>query len=92
MLRFVLANPVVAGEEFVITTAADAQNRSCDTTIEVTGPEPFAERHRQYFHDGDEVRTALDDAGFRLEAVYDGHSGRSADAETLSAAWVSRLA
>ena len=38
MLRFVLANPVVAGEEFVITTAADAQNRSCDTTIEVTGP------------------------------------------------------
>ena len=32
------------------------------------------------------------DAGFRLEAVYDGHSGRPADAETLSAAWVSRLA
>ena len=64
MLRFTLANPVVAGgKEFVITTAADAQNRSCDTTIEVTGPEPFTERHRQYFHDGDEVRTALDDAG-----------------------------
>ena len=24
-------------------------NRSCDTTIEVTAPEPFTERHRQYF-------------------------------------------
>jgi hypothetical protein len=92
MLGFTVENPVVAGTDFVITTTPDVPNRACDTTIEVTGPEPFAERHRQYFHTDEDVRTALAEAGFRLEAVYEGHSGRPADASTLSAAWVSRLA
>jgi hypothetical protein len=92
MLGFTVANPVVAGKHFVITSTPDIRGRACDTTIEVTGPDPFAERHRQYFHRDNEVRAALADASFRLVTLYDGCSGRSADASTLSATWVSRRA
>ncbi len=92
MLDFTAANPVVSGEGFAITSAVDERNRACDTTIEVAGPDPFAELHRQYFHADGDVRAALDRAGLVLDAVYDGHSGRPADESTLSATWVSRRA
>jgi SAM-dependent methyltransferase len=91
MLEFAAANPVVEGQGFHISSDVDVVSRSCDTTIEVGGEEPFAEKHRHYFHDEGDVRAALSAAGFELADLYDGHSARPANAATLSATWVSRL-
>jgi SAM-dependent methyltransferase len=99
MLDFTVANPVVAGEEagngFVISTTFDTGGRACETTIEVTRPsdgEPFSERHLQWFHADSDVRAALADAGFGSVAVTDEYTSRPADATTLRATWISRLA
>jgi SAM-dependent methyltransferase len=91
MLEFTAANPVVVGDGFVISSSVDGPGRSCETAIEVTGPEPFMERHEQYFHREDDVRAALAAAGFRVTGLYDGHSEAPASISTLTATWVSRL-
>jgi len=97
MMQFTVSNPVVSGREagndFVISSTVNVRTRAVDTTIELTPSrvgDPFAERHRQYFHSDEDVRAALADAGFTLAAVYDEYTTRLADSSTLRATWTAR--
>jgi predicted TPR repeat methyltransferase len=97
MMELTLANPVVAGEsagnEFVISSVVDPNERMCQTTIEVMRPrdgDPFAERHTQYFHADEDVRAVLRAAGFSVIAVNDEYTLAPADASTLRATWTAR--
>lgn len=99
MLELARETPVVAGEQdgtsYIINNVVDLAARTCEATIEVTPPdggEPFTEHHLQYFHDADEVRSALADAGFDLLAVTDEYTTVPADETTLRATWVARRA
>jgi predicted TPR repeat methyltransferase len=94
MLEFTAANPVVAGNGFVISSRVDAGSRACETTIEVSAAdgESFSESHRQWFHADADVRTALEDAGFAGVAVTDEYTTTPPGAETFRATWISRLA
>ena len=98
MMAFTVRTPVVRGEQgehrFSITSVVDARARTCDTRIDVTpvaSGSPFSENHRQHFHRPSEIRSALADAGFEVNAVRDGYTERPADASTLSATWIARL-
>jgi len=97
MMDFTVANPVVAGESagnaFVLESVVDPRARTCDTRIELTRArdgDAFSERHRQYFHADEDVRTALRDAGFAVTAVGEEYTDRPADATTLRATWTAR--
>ena len=99
MMSFTISNPVVAGEsaenDFVIDSVVDPVARTCDTMIEITRPrdgDPFSEQHRQYFHTDADVRSALQDAGFAVNAVSAEYTHEPADASTLRATWTARLA
>ena len=97
MMRFTIANPVVAGQsagnDFVISSVVDPGARTCDTTIELARPgvgEPFSEHHRQYFHANADVRAALQDAGFEVTAVKAEYTHEPAGTSTLRATWTAR--
>jgi SAM-dependent methyltransferase len=97
MMDFTVSNPIVAGEsagnDFVISSIVDPGGRTCDTRIELTRTRdghPFSEQHRQYFHTDEDVRAALHDAGFAVNAVSDGYTHGPADGTTLSAVWTAR--
>lgn len=97
MMDFTVANPVVAGESagnaFVLESVVDPRARTCDTRIELTRArdgDAFSERHRQYFHADEDVRTALRDAGLAVTAVGEEYTHRPADATTLRATWTAR--
>ena len=99
MMSFTISNPVVAGEsaenDFIIDSVVDPVARTCDTMIEITRPrdgDPFSEQHRQYFHTDADVRSALQDAGFAVNAVSAEYTHEPADASTLRATWTARLA
>lgn len=89
MMDFTLANPHVAGEadghRFAISSAVDADARTCATTIDLGA---FTEQHRQWFHSNDELRAAL--AGFTVEAVTDEYTDEPAGPATLRATWITR--
>ena len=96
LMNFTIANPTVAGgsagTDFVISVV-DSRARTCDTTIEVTGPrdgDSFSEQHRQYFHSAADVRNCLQDAGFAVTAVEEEYTHESADSSTLLATWTAR--
>ena len=97
MMAFTRDRPVVTGEKeghrFVICSTVDPDARVCDTRIELTPADdaPFSEEHRHYFHRADEIRAALADSSFEVNAVRDGYSDRPADTSTLSATWIARL-
>ena len=97
MMDFTIANPDVAGESagnsFVISSTVDPVARTCDTTIELTRPrdgDPFSEQHRQYFHADEDVRAAVEDAGFAITAVCEEYTHEPVDASTLRATWTVR--
>ncbi len=97
MLALAAANPAIAGEDdgnqYVIHSVVDHEARTCDARIEVTqarSGEPFSERHLQYFHSDDEVRAALQAAGFDLTGVVDEYTPAPAGAGTLRATWIAR--
>ncbi|MCX6433943.1 MAG: hypothetical protein NTX29_14620, partial [Actinobacteria bacterium] len=59
----------------------------------VTGPtseSSFAERHLQYVHSDDNVRSALRGAGLDLLAVTDEYTSAPASETTLRATWIAR--
>ncbi len=98
-LSFFLENPVVEGEQdgyrFVITNDVDPVSRTCVTDLDLTAPvaeESFAERHRQYLHSDEEVRSALADAGFVDITVVDEYTRAPASASTMRATWIARRA
>ena len=98
-LSFFLENPVVEGEQdgyrFVITNDVDPVSRACVTDLDLTAPvaeESFAERHRQYLHSDEQVRSALADAGFVDIAVVDEYTSTPASASTMRATWIARRA
>lgn len=98
-LSFFLENPVVEGEQdgyrFVITNDVDPVSRTCVTDLDLTAPvaeESFAERHRQYLHSDEEVRSALADAGFVDITVVDEYTRTPASASTMRATWIARRA
>jgi SAM-dependent methyltransferase len=98
-LSFFLENPVVEGEQdgyrFVITNDVDPVSRSCVTDLDLTAPvaeESFAERHRQYLHSDEQVRSALTDAGFVDITVVDEYTPVPASAATMRATWIARRA
>jgi SAM-dependent methyltransferase len=98
-LSFFLENPVVEGEQdgyrFVITNDVDPVSRSCVTDLDLTAPvaeESFAERHRQYLHSDEQVRSALTDAGFVDITVVDEYTHVPASAATMRATWIARRA
>ena len=97
MLDFVTAHPVIEGDEhgsrYVIRSVVDADARTCDARIEVLrtdAGEPFAEQHLQFFHSDDQVRAALDEAGFALAGIVDEYSPTPAGTATLRATWIAR--
>jgi len=97
MLELAMNTPVVTGGQdgttYVIRNVVDRAARTCDATIEVAQPgdgEPFTENHRQYFHDGDEVRAALADAGFDVVSVTAEYTRVPVDTSTLRATWTAR--
>jgi SAM-dependent methyltransferase len=97
MMALTSSRPVVSGEQeghrFVILAEVDADARLCDTRIDVTvdgAASPFSEHHRQYFHRGTDIRSALVEGGFEVVGVRDGYSDRPADESTLSATWIAR--
>jgi SAM-dependent methyltransferase len=97
MMNFTISNPVVAGEsaenDFVISSTVDPVERTCDTSIEVMRPrdgDPFSEQHRQYFHTDADVRAALQDASFAVNAVGEEYTHEPADESTLRATWTAR--
>ena len=96
-LSFFLENPVVEGEQdgyrFVITNDVDPVTRTCVTDLDLTAPvaeDSFAERHRQYLHSDEQVRSALHDAGFVDIAVVDEYTLVPASASTMRATWIAR--
>jgi SAM-dependent methyltransferase len=98
-LSFFLENPVVEGEQdgyrFVITNDVDPVSRTCVTDLDLTAPvaeESFAERHRQYLHSDEQVRSALTDAGFVEITVVDEYTSAPASASTMRATWIARRA
>lgn len=98
-LSFFLENPVVEGEQdgyrFVITNDVDPVTRTCITDLDLTAPvaeESFAERHRQYLHSDEQVRSALADAGFVEVTVVDEYTLVPASASTMRATWIARRA
>lgn len=89
--------PVVEGEQdgtgYIIRNAVDPVARTCRATITVTEPgagESFTEEHLQFFHTDDEVRSALEAAGFDRVAVTDEYTDLEVTRETLRATWVAR--
>jgi predicted TPR repeat methyltransferase len=97
MMAFTTATPVVTGRSrgnaFVISSAVDADARTCDTHIALTpesDEDPFGERHRQYFHSATAIRASLVGAGFEVTAVRDEYSERPVEAATLRATWIAR--
>jgi SAM-dependent methyltransferase len=98
MMAFTAANHVVRGESeghrFVISSTVDSDARTCDTAIEL---EPngdvarFSERHRQYFHSSEQIRSSLAAAGFEVTSVLEEYSERPVDAATLRATWIARV-
>ena len=98
-LSFFLEHPVVEGEQdgyrFVITNDVDPVTRTCVTDLDLTAPTPeesFAERHRQYLHSDEQVRTALAEAGFLDVTVVDEYTLVPASASTMRATWIARRA
>jgi SAM-dependent methyltransferase len=98
-LSFFLEHPVVEGEQdgyrFVIRNDVDPVSRTCVTDLDLTAPDPeesFAERHRQYLHSDDQVRTALADAGFTDVTVVDEYTSAPASPSTMRATWIARRA
>ena len=98
MMKFTVANPVVAGEaagnDFVISSTVDPAARTCDTTIELLRPSPgdsFSEDHRQYFHADADVRASLQAAGFAVTEVGEEYTHERVDTSTLRATWTARL-
>ena len=96
-LSFFLENPVVEGEQdgyrFVITNDVDPVTRTCVTDLDLTAPvaeDSFAERHRQYLHSDEQVRSALHDAGFIDVTVVDEYTLVPASASTMRATWIAR--
>ncbi len=97
MMEFAAANPVVDGHshghDFSIVNEVDVGARTCDTTIDITRTadgDAFTERHRQYFFTEQQIRAALQKAGFTILSVTEEYSHRPADAATLRATWVAR--
>jgi SAM-dependent methyltransferase len=97
MMEFTIANAVVAGasagNDFVISSIVDPVARTCDSRIELTRArhgDPFAERHRQYFHTDAEVRASLEAAGFAVAAVGEEYTHAPVSASTLRATWTAR--
>lgn len=98
-LSFFLENPVVEGEQdgyrFIITNDVDPVTRTCVTDLDLTAPTPdesFAERHRQYLHSDELVRSALAEAGFGDIRVVDEYTPVPATATTMRATWIARRA
>ena len=98
-LSFFLENPVVEGEQdgyrFVITNDVDPATRTCVTDLDLTAPvaeESFAERHRQYLHSDEQVRSALAEAGFVEVTVVDEYTLVPASPSTMRATWIARRA
>lgn len=96
MMAFTLANPRIVGDErghaFVITSEVDPVARTCATTITMTPPsgDVFTERHEQFFHSDEQVRSALADAGFADVAVTQEYTDVPPGPATLRATWVAR--
>jgi len=96
-LSFFLEHPVVEGEQdgyrFVITNDVDPVTRICVTDLDLTAPiaaESFTERHRQYLHSDEQVRSALGEAGFGAVTVVDEYTSAPAGASTMRATWIAR--
>jgi len=97
MLRLAMRTPTVVGAQdgtsYVIHNAVDPHARTCDARIEVTRSADgaaYSERHRQYFHTDDEVRSSLSDAGFEVISVTEEYSHVPVGEDTLRATWTAR--
>ena len=94
VLDLVTANPVIrgteAGKDFTLTSTVDHESRVCSTTIDITGDLALRETHTQTMHAEDDVRQALDDAGFDLVSLIDEYSDAPVTAHTMRATWVAR--
>lgn len=95
MLDFAEHHAVITGtehgEDFTLTTKVDRTLRTCTTTIQVHGPDhAFSEQHVQFIHANDDVRAALDAAGFEQIVVTDEYTDRPVSASTLRATWTAR--
>jgi SAM-dependent methyltransferase len=96
-LSFFLEHPVVEGQQdgyrFVITNDVDPVTRTCVTDLDLVAPvaeESFTERHRQYLHSDEQVRSALAEAGFTDVTVVDEYTSAPAGASTMRATWIAR--
>ncbi|MBK9740019.1 MAG: class I SAM-dependent methyltransferase [Actinobacteria bacterium] len=95
MLALAASRPVIDGEDgghrFTITNRVNLRARTCVSRIEVSrGDDGFAEDHLQYFHGDDEVRAALQLAGFRDVARTDEYTDEPVGPATLRATWIAR--
>ena len=95
MLDFAEHHAVITGtehgEDFTLTTTVDRAVRTCTTTIQLHGSDhAFSEQHVQFIHANDDVRAALDAAGFEAIVVTDEYTDTPATAATLRATWVAR--
>jgi SAM-dependent methyltransferase len=97
-LRMLEDNPLITGEDqghrFAIDSEVDRAAGTCVTTITLEpaddGP-AFRERHVQFVHGDDAVRTALEESGFTDVRVLDEYTHHPAGPGTLRATWVARL-
>ncbi len=97
MMEFAAANSAVAGNshghDFSIVNEVDLRRRTCDTKIQVTRTadgDAFTEHHRQFFFTDQQIRTALEQAGFAVVMVTEEYTHQPADATTLRATWTAR--
>jgi len=97
MLDLAQDTPMIEGErdgmQYVIHNVVDRAARTCCARIDVSeigGGQPFTERHLQYFHSDDEVRSALAEADFDLVSVTDEYTDEPVTDDTLRATWIAR--
>ncbi len=98
-LPFAQTHPVITGEQdgsgFTLTT--DVNGCIVTTTIEFVGAPgsssagTFTESHTQHLHSTEEVRRALESAGFMVLGAFDEYSERALTESTLRVTWVARL-
>lgn len=76
---------------YVRRSRYDAATRLHRTTLQIqVGERRFTEEHLQRAYDLDEIRSLTDEAGFAVEACYDGFSTLPADEASERAHWVLR--
>jgi ubiquinone/menaquinone biosynthesis C-methylase UbiE len=76
---------------YVRRSRYDAATRLHRTTLQIqVGERRFTEEHLQRAYELDEIRSLIDEAGFHVEACYDGFSTLPADDASERAHWVLR--